>query len=51
MKPIQDSAAKAKTLKKKSDIAASFGFSVQGDWPVGGKASPPAAMFSVTLSF
>ena len=34
---------KAKTLKKKSEIAASFGFSIEGEWPVGGKAPPPAA--------
>jgi hypothetical protein len=51
MKPVQDSAKKAKTLKKKSEIAASFGFSVAGDWPSGGKASPPVAMFGVKLTF
>jgi len=51
MKPVNDSAKKAKTLKKKSEIAASFGFSIQGDWPEGGKASPPAAMFGVKLTF
>ncbi|MCE9661718.1 MAG: hypothetical protein K8R60_24605 [Burkholderiales bacterium] len=51
MKPIKDAANKAKTLKKKSEIAASFGFSIEGDWPAGGKAAPPAAVFSVTLSF
>lgn len=51
MAPIKDSAKKVKTLKKKSEIAASFGFSVEGDWPAGGKASPPAAMFGVKLSF
>jgi hypothetical protein len=51
MAPVKDSAKKAKTLRKKSDIAASFGFSVAGDWPSGGKASPPAAMFGVTLTF
>lgn len=51
MKPVDDAAKKAKTLKKKSEIQASFGFSVQGDWPSGGKASPPAAMFGVTLTF
>ena len=51
MKPVSDSAKKAKTLKKKSEIAASFGFSIQGDWPTGGKASPPVAMFGVKLTF
>ena len=51
MAPIKESAAKAKTLKKKSEIAASFGFSIEGDWPAGGKASPPAAMFGVKLAF
>ena len=51
MKPIQDSAKKAKTLKKKSEIAASFGFSVAGDWPSGGKASPPVAMFGAKITF
>jgi hypothetical protein len=50
MKPVNDAALKAKTVKK-SDFKASFGFSIEGDWPAGGKASPPAAMFSVTLSF
>jgi len=51
MAPVKDSAKKAKALRNKSDISASFGFSVQGDWPSGGKASPPAAMFGVTLAF
>ena len=51
MKPVNDSAKKAKTLKKKSEIAASFGFSIQGDWPSGGRASPPAALFGVKLTF
>ena len=51
MKPIKDSAAKVKTLKNKSEIAASFGFSIQGDWPAGGKVAPPTAVFGVTLSF
>jgi hypothetical protein len=51
MAPIKASASKAKTLRKKSDIAASFGFSVEGDWPAGGKASPPTAMFGVKLAF
>jgi hypothetical protein len=51
MKPVNDSAKKAKTLKKKSEIQASFGFSIQGDWPTGGKASPPVAMFGVKLTF
>src|SRR5205085_792886 len=43
MKTVDDTAKNAKTLKKKSDIQASFGFSIEGDWPVGGRASPPAA--------
>jgi len=51
MAPVKASASKAKTLRKKADIAASFGFSVEGDWPSGGKASPPAAVFSVKLAF
>ncbi len=50
MAPVKASAAKAKTLKK-NEIAASFGFSIEGDWPAGGRASPPAAMFGVKLSF
>ena len=40
MKPVNDAAKKAKTLKKKSEIQASFGFSISGDWPAGNKASP-----------
>jgi hypothetical protein len=51
MAPIKESAAKAKTLKKKSEIAASFGFSIEGDWPVGGRAPPPAGVFSVRIAF
>ena len=51
MKPVNDAAKKAKTLKKKSEIQASFGFSIQGDWPGGAKASPPVAMFGVKLTF
>ena len=51
MAPVKASANKAKTLKKKSDIAASFGFSVEGEWPAGGKAAPPVAMFGVKLAF
>ena len=51
MKPVNDAAKKAKTLKKKSEIQASFGFSIQGDWPTGGKASPPVALFGVKLTF
>jgi len=51
MAPIKDSARKAKTLKKKSDISASFGFSIEGEWPAAGKAPPPAALFSATIRF
>ena len=51
MASVNDTAKKAKTLKKKSEIQASFGFSIEGDWPAGGKAAPPAAMFGVTLRF
>lgn len=51
MAPIKASADKAKTLKKKSDISASFGFSVEGEWPAGGKASAPAAMFGAKITF
>lgn len=51
MAPVKQAADKAKSLKKKSDIAASFGFSIEGDWPAGGRAAPPAAMFSAKLSF
>jgi hypothetical protein len=51
MAPVKDAANKAKTLRKKSEIAASFGFSVEGEWPAGGRASPPAALFGVKLMF
>lgn len=51
MAPVKQAADKAKTLKKKSEISASFGFSIEGDWPAGGRAAPPAAMFSAKLSF
>ena len=51
MASVNDTAKKAKTLKKKSEIQASFGFSIEGDWPAGGKAAPPAAMFGVTIRF
>lgn len=51
VKPIKSAADKAKTIKGKSAIQASFGFSVQGDWPAGGKAAPPAATFNVILRF
>lgn len=51
MAPVKAAADKAKTLKKKSEIVASFGFSLEGDWPAGGKVSPPAAMFGVKLMF
>lgn len=51
MASVNETAKKAKTLKKKSEIQASFGFSIEGDWPAGGKAAPPAAMFGVTLRF
>jgi hypothetical protein len=51
MAPIKESAAKAKTLKKKSEIAASFGFSIEGEWPVGGRAPPPAGVFNVRIAF
>jgi hypothetical protein len=47
MAPIKESANKAKTLKRKSEIAASFGFSIEADWPAGFRASPPAAMFGM----
>ena len=51
MAPIKASASKAKTLRGKSAIAASFGFSIAGDWPGGGKAAPPAGMFAVKIAF
>jgi hypothetical protein len=51
MAPVKDSAKKAKTLRTKSEISARFGFSVEGEWPAGGKASAPAAMFGATISF
>lgn len=51
MAPVEAAAKKAKTLRSKSEISASLGFSIQGDWPSGGKASPPAAMFGVTIRF
>jgi len=51
MKPVDDAAKKAKTLKSKSEISATFGFSIQGDWPAGGKATPPAAVLGATIHF
>jgi hypothetical protein len=51
MKPVDDAAKKAKTLKSKSDITATFGFSILGDWPAGGKATPPAAVLGATIHF
>ncbi len=51
MRPIKQAAEKARSLKKKSEISASFGFSIEGDWPAGGKALPPAAMFSAKINF
>lgn len=51
MASVNESAKKAQTLKKKSEIAASFGFSIEGEWPTGGKASPPAAMFTAKIEF
>jgi hypothetical protein len=51
MAPVKASAAKAKTLKTKSEISAKFGFSIEGDWPAKGKAAAPAAMFGATISF
>jgi hypothetical protein len=51
MAPVKAAADKAKTLKNKSEISASFGFSVQGDWPSGGKAPPPTVSVGVTIHF
>lgn len=51
MKPVDEAAKKAKTLKSKQEISATFGFSIQGDWPQGGKATPPAAVAGVTIHF
>jgi hypothetical protein len=51
VKPIKASADKVKMLKDKSAIQASFGFSIEGDWPAGGKATPPAAMFNLKVQF
>lgn len=51
VKPIKASADKVKTLKGKSAIQASFGFEVAGDWPEGGKATPPAATFNLKFKF
>jgi hypothetical protein len=51
MKKVDDTAKKAKTLKSKQEISATFGFSVQGDWPQGGKATPPAVVAGVTIHF
>ncbi len=51
MAPVKASAKKAKTLRTKSEISAKFGFSVEGEWPSGGKASAPAALFGATISF
>ena len=51
MAPVKASAKKAKTLRTRSEISAKFGFSVEGEWPSGGKASAPAAMFGATIAF
>lgn len=51
MAPIKASADKAKTLKGKSAIAASFGFSIEGDWPAGGRAMPPVASVGAKITF
>ncbi len=51
MEPIKAAADKAKTLKSKSAIAASFGFSIEGDWPVGGRAMPPVASVGAKITF
>jgi hypothetical protein len=51
MAPVKDSAKKAKTLRSRSEISAKFGFSVEGEWPAGGRASAPAAMFGATIAF
>lgn len=50
MGAVKKAAEKARSVKK-SDFSAKFGFSVQGEWPAGGKAMPPAAMFSATINF
>ena len=51
VKPIKASADKVKTYKGKSAIQASFGFTVEGDWPTGGRATAPAATFNVRVTF
>ena len=51
IKPLRSKLESAKTLKGKPAIQASFGFSIQGDWPAGGRAVPPAAMFGAKLTF
>ena len=51
MTPIKAAADKAKTLKSKSAITASFGFSIEGDWPAGGRAVPPVASVGATIRF
>ncbi|MBX3604910.1 MAG: hypothetical protein KF788_06550 [Piscinibacter sp.] len=51
MAPVKATAGKVKTLRKKTEIAASFGFSIEGEWPAGGRAAPPAAMFGAKIMF
>ncbi len=51
MAPLDAASRSAKTLKDKKDIQVSLNFSIQGEWPRGGSATPPAAMFGLKLTF
>ena len=51
MAPVQASVDKVKTLKKKKDIEIAFGFTLQGEWPGGGKAAPPTPSFGLKITF
>lgn len=49
--PLDAVAKGAQTLKDKKDIQVSLNFSIQGEWPQGGRAMPPAAVFGLKISF
>jgi hypothetical protein len=50
-KPIKSAVDQLKTLKGKSAIQAAFGFSVEGDWPAGKAAAPPAVTANLIITF
>ena len=51
MAPVKEIRQEGQDAEEEVGDPASFGFSIEGDWPAGGKASPPAAMFGVTIRF